>query len=112
MLTDIPKQTGFSAARMADNWGVPGGSSDAVENTPPVTLAPVVQTIPQPADGWTNPTAYDYTDNPPDNWDCNAAVYEFDGETGDLGPEHPELERQLFGDPKTASAGHGIDFSA
>lgn len=99
---------------MADNWDATGGGSEAVnENTTAsVALAPVVQVIPQPADGWTNPTAYDYTDNAPDKWDGNATVYEFDGDTGDLGPEHPELERQLFGEPTTITSGHGIDFSA
>ncbi|KAK1836976.1 P-loop containing nucleoside triphosphate hydrolase protein [Podospora conica] len=99
---------------MSDNWGAPGGGYDAVDTdaAAPVTLDPVVQNIPQPVEGWTNPTAYDYTDNAPDTWEGNAAVYEFDGDTGDLGPEHPDLERQLFGDPAVVSSGHGIDFSA
>jgi hypothetical protein len=40
-----------------------GGSSDAVESNPTasVAFAPVVQVIPQSAEGWTNPTAYGCT---------------------------------------------------
>jgi len=29
-------------------------------------------------------------------WACNAAVYEWNDEYGDVGPEYPELEEQLF----------------
>lgn len=34
-----------------------------------------------------------------DDYDGNVAVYHWDGEEGDLGPEHPELEIELFGPP-------------
>jgi hypothetical protein len=31
------------------------------------------------------------------DWASNAQVYEWDQDYGDVGPEHPELEKQLFG---------------
>ena len=106
-----------AASSATDTWGASvdnsnfdnGDSSAAVAATP--TPAPVVQNVPEPVKGWTKPSAYDYTDEAP-TWDGNAAVYEFDGDTGDLGPEHPDLERQLFGDPNGTTNSHGIDFSA
>jgi hypothetical protein len=55
-----------AAPTMADTGiPTPGGSSDAVESNPTASVAftPVVQVIPQPAEGWTNPTAYNCTDN-------------------------------------------------
>lgn len=33
----------------------------------------------------------------PGDWANNAAVYQWNEEYGDIGPEFPELERQLFG---------------
>lgn len=44
------------------------------------------------------------------DWDSNARVYEWDGEQGDVGPEYPELELELFGEPSTRVS-HGLDFS-
>ncbi|KAI6247525.1 ATP-dependent RNA helicase ded1 [Erysiphe necator] len=41
-------------------------------------------------------------------WHNNAAVYEWDDEYGDVGPEFPELERQLFGSEFHVKS--GIDF--
>lgn len=34
-----------------------------------------------------------------DDFDGNARVYSWDGEQGDIGPEYPELEVDLFGPP-------------
>ena len=31
------------------------------------------------------------------DWACNAAIYEWNDEYGDVGPKFPELEQQLFG---------------
>lgn len=44
-------------------------------------------------------SAYDYDNfaNRDGEFDGNAAVYHWDGEEGDVGPEHPELEIELFG---------------
>lgn len=58
-------------------------------------------------------TGYDYTayaGRDGHKWESNAKVYEWDGQEGDIGPEFPELEIQLFGDPKNR-AKQGIDFS-
>ncbi|EGY19747.1 hypothetical protein VD0002_g7139 [Verticillium dahliae] len=58
------------------------------------------------AEKWANPLPYDYEElaqqgpEVPVNWESNARVYEFDMEQfGDVGPEFPELELQLFGPP-------------
>lgn len=64
--------------------------------------------------GWAERRAYDY-DNlgrpGGEDWDGNARIYEWDGEEGDIGPEHPELERMLFGDPDHREGTQGLDFS-
>ncbi|VBB73561.1 Putative ATP-dependent RNA helicase [Podospora comata] len=62
---------------------------------------------------WTQQVPYNYNefgDEGHHDWEHNAAVYEFDGEIGDVGPEHPALEMQLFGEPETRKK-QGVDFS-
>lgn len=57
--------------------------------------------------------ASDYKAFGPDafhEWEGNAKVYEWDGEEGDIGPEFPALEVELFGEPGSR-AKQGIDFS-
>jgi len=44
-----------------------------------------------------------------EGWAANATVYEWQDEYGDVGPAHPELERQLFG--SDAHVTTGVDFS-
>ncbi|KAK4102079.1 DEAD-domain-containing protein [Parathielavia hyrcaniae] len=73
------------------------------------------------ADRWVAVTPYDYSaygTNEGHEWEGNARVYEWDGEEGDIGPEFPALEIELFGDPTTRGEGNnrvgegmGIDFS-
>ncbi|KAI0447236.1 P-loop containing nucleoside triphosphate hydrolase protein [Xylaria telfairii] len=64
-----------------------------------------------PTENWGEKTQNNYDENIENvSWEGNARVYEWDGETGDLGPEHPELESQLFGDPNLRDP-QGIDFS-
>ncbi|KAK0656000.1 P-loop containing nucleoside triphosphate hydrolase protein [Cercophora newfieldiana] len=115
------------AAPAADAWGTDGlaaaltdasngaagndgQDAGATEDTPTETV-PVVQVVPEALDGWVRPIAYDYSGQAPREWDGNATVYEWDGETGDIGPEYPELEQQLFGHPTERVASQGIDFS-
>jgi ATP-dependent RNA helicase DDX3X len=43
-------------------------------------------------------------------WASNAAIYEWDEDFGDVGPEHPELEKQLFGSENHVRV--GIKFEA
>lgn len=51
----------------------------------------------------------DEPDYNPGGWASSARVYEWDGDIGDIGPEHPDLEKELFG---AATRTHtGIDFS-
>lgn len=114
-----------SAASAADAWGtdglaaaLPDASHDMTETnghdaaeTDATEAAPVIQNIPEALEGWVRPTPYDYTGQAPREWDGNAAVYEWDGETGDIGPEFPELELQLFGNPAERTDSQGIDFT-
>ena len=68
------------------------------------------------ATGWIQPEAYDYSNYESSreqrrDWDGNARIYEWDGEEGDIGPEFPELEVELFGPPTERKQVKGIDFS-
>jgi ATP-dependent RNA helicase DDX3X len=96
---------GFGNGNEAEN-GHEDGNGEGASN-----IVPVVQVVPEALKGWVRPTAYDYTGEAPREWEGNAAVYEWDGETGDIGPEYPELELQLFGNPAELTSSHGIDFS-
>lgn len=87
------------------------GTNEA--NTEPQTEATEEGKPKAPSNGWVECTPYKYdqfTKDSDHDWDSNAKVYEWDGEAGDVGPEYPELERDLFGDPETRVS-HGIDFS-
>src|SRR5690348_6780940 len=44
-------------------------------------------------------------------WAGNARVYEWDGEDGEIGPEFPDLELELFGEPSRRGETLGVDFS-
>ncbi|KAI1125782.1 P-loop containing nucleoside triphosphate hydrolase protein [Nemania abortiva] len=60
---------------------------------------------------WGQKTQNNYDEDDKDvEWDGNVRVYEWDGEEGDIGPEHPQLEFDLFGDPDSRDP-QGIDFS-
>ncbi len=64
-------------------------------------------------DGWVQATPYNYQEYGKDasgEWASNAQVYEWDGETGDIGPEFPALETELFGEPGQRGK-QGIDFA-
>ncbi|CAI4211129.1 unnamed protein product [Parascedosporium putredinis] len=63
---------------------------------------------------WTPAKAYDYSTLGPgqeENWDGAARIYEWDGEIGEVAPEHPELELELFGTPESRGEVRGIDFT-
>ncbi|KAJ4298547.1 hypothetical protein N0V88_003577 [Collariella sp. IMI 366227] len=78
-----------------------GGTNDDVEATSGT------------AKGWSKGTPYDYAAYGSGSavlWDGNAATYEWDGEQGDIGPEFPALEFELFG-PPGQRAKQGLDFS-
>lgn len=81
----------------------------------PSSAAPSTKEEPKrpdkPAGDWGQVFTYDYTET--DNnrqWGANGAVYEWTGEEGDVGPENPELEIQLFGAPEERFTA-GIDIS-
>ncbi|KAK4453568.1 putative ATP-dependent RNA helicase [Podospora aff. communis PSN243] len=113
-----------AAAPTADTWGTDGMAAALPEvnetthdangengNAAPAETQPVVQVVPDALEGWVRPTAYDYTGEAPREWEGNAAVYEWDGEEGEIGPEFPELEIQLFGKQDERMQSHGIDFT-
>ena len=63
-------------------------------------------------DGWVQATPYNYEEygeGGSAEWASNAQVYEWDGEAGDIGPEFPALEVELFGEPGNRGK-QGIDF--
>jgi len=122
-MSDWGPSNGTADGTADDSWGAPStattfvDNADNVDSAPgaapanePAPVIPVVQKIPQALEGWVQPTPYDYTDNAPSTWEANAQVYEWDGEHGQIGPEHPLLELQLFGE-KTTGPSHGVDFS-
>jgi ATP-dependent RNA helicase DDX3X len=65
--------------------------------------------------GWTEPQKYNYditeTSAEKSDWEANAVVYHWDGETGDVGPEYPELELALFGTEEDRKNVIGVDFT-
>jgi len=100
--TDAPEGDGF-------------GNTE-VTSAPPVDWQTEKDKI--KAAGWITQVPYDYAKYAPginpseyDQWDGSAKIYEWDGENGDLGPVFPELELELFGDPKMRGTTAGIDFS-
>jgi ATP-dependent RNA helicase DDX3X len=64
--------------------------------------------------GWAPSQKYDYdqfADSRGGDFDGNKRVYHWNGEEGDLGPEFPELEEELFGPADKRELPSGIDFS-
>ncbi|KAI1181103.1 P-loop containing nucleoside triphosphate hydrolase protein [Nemania sp. FL0916] len=59
---------------------------------------------------WGEMTENNYDEDTQDiAWEGNVRVYEWDGEEGEIGPVHPQLEFELFGDPNRGDP-QGIDF--
>ncbi|KAL1843933.1 hypothetical protein VTJ49DRAFT_6876 [Mycothermus thermophilus] len=106
---------------MTDQTASPsnGGNNNNNEATP-FNTAELQATLPsaeleaQATGKWVDPTPYNYaeftTEKAGHEWDANTARYEWNDEYGDVGPEFPALELQLFGDPSTRGK-KGIDFS-
>ncbi|KAI1460011.1 DEAD-domain-containing protein [Annulohypoxylon moriforme] len=96
---------------MSADWGV----SDMKAALPEHSAGPSTSEEPKhrdkPVGDWGQVFKYDYTENDVDRqWGGNSAVYEWQGEEGDVGPENPELELQLFGAPDERF-GAGLDIS-
>jgi len=107
------------AAALPDPQGGDHGSAPAEangENGEAGTAAGADGNQAQGKYGWNDPVAHDYaelTRADAAKWDGNARVYYWDGETGDIGPEFPELEDELFGSAGSAERhAHGLDFAA
>ncbi|KAI1771718.1 DEAD-domain-containing protein [Hypoxylon cercidicola] len=66
-------------------------------------------------DKWGKPLAFNYDETDAQRaereWGGNAAVYEWEGEEGDIGPENPTLEVMLFGPPEERQSTAGLDIS-
>ena len=101
---------GLNEALNDDNADFADLQADNVEKPPP---PPVEQIIPPKLEGWVQAAPYQYDElaNGNTEWDGQAVIYEWDGEEGDIGPEYPDLEVQLFG-PVEERGRRGIDFSA
>ncbi|KAI0487338.1 P-loop containing nucleoside triphosphate hydrolase protein [Xylaria cf. heliscus] len=84
---------------------------EAPQNGGTQTSGEVTEHRVAPVEDWGKKTQNNYSEENHDiSWEGNVRVYEWDGEEGDLGPEHPELEFQLFGDPEYRDP-QGIDFT-
>ncbi|KAI8957827.1 DEAD-domain-containing protein [Daldinia sp. FL1419] len=96
---------------MSNSWGpseapAPVGVMQAAG---PFTTA--AQHAEKPVADWGKPVAFDYTESDVDRqWGSNSAVYEWDGDEGEIGPVNPQLEIQLFGPPEKRHCA-GVDFS-
>lgn len=82
---------------------------DAPQGNGAQTAAAATDQHKDPQEYWGEKTANNYGEDQDHTWEGNVRVYEYDGEEGDLGPEHPDLEAQLFGDPRTRDP-QGIEF--
>ncbi|KAI1804788.1 DEAD-domain-containing protein [Daldinia bambusicola] len=95
---------------MSDSWGAPEENPVAPTHAagPSTTAA---QRPEGPVADWGQPVAFDYTETDVDRqWGSNGAIYEWDGEEGDIGPVNEELELTLFGRPNERHCA-GVDFS-
>jgi ATP-dependent RNA helicase DDX3X len=67
-----------------------------------------------PVEGWNERQAMDYSSMTKESAGPSegaAQIYQWDDEFGDVGPKHPELELQLFGEPESRRDRAGLDFS-
>lgn len=92
-----------------DNSDLKDALPDAPQGNGAQTAGAATEQQKAPQAYWGEKTANNYDEDQDVEWDGNVQVYEWDGEEGDLGPEHPDLETQLFGNPQTRDA-QGVDF--
>lgn len=93
---------------------VDGSASNAVDGQSAQAAPGGTAANGEGVDGWTPSLKYDYdqfADARGGDFDGNKRVYHWDGEEGDLGPEFPELEEELFGPADKRELPTGIDFS-
>lgn len=106
---DTQPANGHDSFGTADLQAALPGDQDNGASTDPAPPLVVNQVVPDKLPGWVQAMPYDYTDAQ-NEWESSARIYEWDGEEGDIGPEHAELELQLFGNPASREH-HGIDFT-
>ncbi|KAI1768190.1 DEAD-domain-containing protein [Hypoxylon sp. FL1150] len=98
---------------MSNGWGAP----DTTAAVPEQAAAPLMseEARQQAIEKWGTRTANIYTETDAQladrEWGGNAAVYEWDGDEGDIGPENPKLEVMLFGPPEERRSTAGLDIS-
>ena len=102
---------------MGDTWNMEPveASLDAAANNLPAANDPSAANNDANED-WVTPIPYQYnTDNngrgANTEWAGSACIYEWDGEEGDVGPEYPALEDQLFGPLEERKEVRGLDFA-
>jgi ATP-dependent RNA helicase DDX3X len=102
-----------TAGADAGDWGAGSGDAGFGETeTKPAPPPLPFEHRDAPIAEWEKTTAYDYealASRENEDWDGNAQVYQWDGDEGDVGPEHPELEKILFGEQTLDN--EAIDFS-
>lgn len=122
--TPEPNTKSFDTTDMADalrntngnSEPIGGSASNAVDGQSAQATpgGPAAEGEGEGADGWVPTQKYDYdqfADARGGDFDGNKRVYHWDGEEGDLGPEFPELEEELFGPADKRVLPTGIDFS-
>ncbi|KAH9884852.1 P-loop containing nucleoside triphosphate hydrolase protein [Xylariomycetidae sp. FL2044] len=98
----------------ANGWGDNSESESKAAlleaNTQDEAVAEKKEYRSKPIAPWVEPTPNNYNETDEGReWEGNARIYEWDGQEGDIGPEHPELENVLFGAPDERDP-QGIDF--
>ncbi|KAF7531783.1 hypothetical protein G7054_g8568 [Neopestalotiopsis clavispora] len=103
-----------TAGADAGDWGAGSGDAGFGETeTKPAPPPLPFEHRDAPIAEWEKTTAYDYealASRENEDWDGNAQVYQWDGDEGDVGPEHHELEKILFGEQTLDN--EAIDFSS
>ncbi|KAI1212615.1 DEAD-domain-containing protein [Annulohypoxylon truncatum] len=96
---------------MSADWGVSDMKAALPEQAAGSSKSEAPKRPEKPVGDWGQPFNYDYTETDVDRqWGGNGAVYEWQGEEGEVAPENPELEIQLFGAPDERF-GAGLDIS-
>lgn len=106
---DMWETTAMKNALLEANGAI---DSKSIANTTPSTEDKAVAAAKARDHGWVEPEAYNYSaynanpedlmeapiidDKPEPHWYSQGAVYEWDDEYGEVGPENPELEKGLF----------------
>lgn len=82
--------------------------ADQFETVTPAESQPGTEVAQQKT--WEAPSTFAGEGSAP-KWASDAKVYEFNDDFGEIGPKVPELELDLFGDPKARHEKTALDFT-